>query len=529
MKTTTSLLTLMLLGIMTYCQPKLSSFSEAKATIFLDFDGHFVTATTWRGGESFYCAPSGLSDLQITEIFNRVSEDFRPFNVNITTDSTVYLAAPLDLRIRIVVTPTSDWVQGVGGISFNGSFRWGDESPSFVFPDRLAWNTKYIAECCSHETGHTLGLSHQARYDNNCVLKTVYNEGTGSGQTGWAPIMGNSYYKNISSWNNGPTPNGCNADQDNLSIITGLNGFGYRVDDHKNNPAEGATKLLLAQAGFQAQGVISDNTDTDAFEIELKVKSALALRVQPYSVGPGNSGANLDVKVVLQDSDYQTIGTYDPVDKMDVAIDTTVDAGKYFIIVQGTGNMNSTGYGSLGSYTVNVNLRPMGSLPVRLLALKGNSASGTHYLTWDLICDEGISGQEIQVSYDGQNFRTISSVAAEVRQFSYNPLQNGGLFYRVKVVTEAGEVCFSNIISLTQASTSDLNIALKSNLIQNNIEIEAGQPYQFILSDMNGKILKKGTGTAGYHSIDISHSPHGIYILQLISNSQRITQRVVKL
>ena len=86
-----------------------------------------------------------------------------------------------------------------------------------------------VAECCSHESGHTLGLSHQSKYDDGCHLTATYNEGTGSGETAWAPIMGNSYYRNMSGWNNGPTPYGCGSNQDNLSIITSQNGFGYRT------------------------------------------------------------------------------------------------------------------------------------------------------------------------------------------------------------------------------------------------------------------------------------------------------------
>src|SRR5690242_1730728 len=79
----------------TYCLPKLSSFPSAKATIFFDFDGQTVSGTSWNGGSTFYCAPAVLTDEQITEIFNRVSEDYRPFNINITTDSAIFLAAPL--------------------------------------------------------------------------------------------------------------------------------------------------------------------------------------------------------------------------------------------------------------------------------------------------------------------------------------------------------------------------------------------------------------------------------------------------
>ena len=117
-----------------------------------------------------FCAGSGLTNAQITEVFDRVSEDYRPFNVNITTDSTVFLAAPVNKRMRVIITTTSDWYPGVGGVSFVGSFTWGDDTPCFVFQLPLAYKTKYIAEAVSHEAGHTLGLYHQAVYDQNCDL-----------------------------------------------------------------------------------------------------------------------------------------------------------------------------------------------------------------------------------------------------------------------------------------------------------------------------------------------------------------------
>src|SRR5258706_13522 len=137
--------------------PKLTSLPTAKATIFLDFDGHYVTSSIWNGGRPLDCAPSGMNDAQITEIFNRVSEDYRPFNIDITTDSTVFLAAPLTKRVRMIVTTTCAWYTGVGGVAYIGSFTWGDDTPGFVFLPRLGpSNPKMVAECCSHEIGHTL-------------------------------------------------------------------------------------------------------------------------------------------------------------------------------------------------------------------------------------------------------------------------------------------------------------------------------------------------------------------------------------
>ena len=219
-----------------YCVPALNSLPTASATIYLDFDGQVVTNSSWNGGATINAAPSGFNDTEITSIFNRVAEDYRPFNVNITTSEAKFLAAPLNRRIRIIVTPTNYFRTGVGGACYTGSFTWGDDTPGFVFSAALNMNSKWVAECCTHESGHSLGLSHQSKYDNGCSMVQSYNEGIGTGETSWAPVMGNSYYRNLSGWNNGPTPSGCTSEQDNLSIITNGNGFTFRIDDHSDNP-----------------------------------------------------------------------------------------------------------------------------------------------------------------------------------------------------------------------------------------------------------------------------------------------------
>ncbi|HMC99337.1 MAG TPA: hypothetical protein VKH37_04260, partial [Ferruginibacter sp.] len=143
----------LLFSLNAFSIPKLNSYPGVPATIFLDFDGHTVNTTFWNGGNTLFCAPAPMTDAQITEAWGRVSEDYRPFNINITTDSTVFLAAPLDKRIRIIVTPTSSWCPGVGGVAYVGSFSWGDDTPAFVFCDQLGPNSpKMVGEACSHES-----------------------------------------------------------------------------------------------------------------------------------------------------------------------------------------------------------------------------------------------------------------------------------------------------------------------------------------------------------------------------------------
>lgn len=508
--------------------PKLSSFSSAKATIFLDFDGHFVQASSWNGGTPFYCAPSGLNDAQITEIFNRVSEDFRPFNINITTDSTIFLSAPLSQRVRIIITPTSGWYPGVGGVSYTRSFTWGDDTPGFVFPDRLGYAPKIIAECCTHESGHTLGLSHQAKYNGSCNLVATYNEGTGSGETAWAPVMGNSYYRNFSGWNNGPTPSGCTVDQDNLSIITSVNGFTYRPDDHRDNPDANADEVIISGSKFSEEGIITTNVDRDVFKFNLSGRGAFRLDAKPFSVGANNEGANLDVKVTLLNSSMRVISVYDPENILNVAIDTTLDPGIYYAVVQGACNENATNYGSLGSYKVSGVFAPAIVLPITEALLSGKTENEKHSLKWSIVADEKIQDIVIESSIDGSNFDSLATVSSTIKGFDYLPLTDRNTFYRLKVTSVTGQKIYSNVISLKAPENAHKSFVI-STLVRSEIIIKAEENFKYQLADMSGRILKTGNAMAGVNTININNSPNGIYIIQIISNSQRKTQRIVKL
>ena len=409
---TTILPLLTLLSFEANCLPVLSSLPTAQATIFLDFDGQHVQASSWNGGNTLNCAPSGLSDAQITEIFNRVSEDYRPFNINITTDSTKFLAAPLTKRIRIIITPTSGWYTGVGGVSYTGSFTWGDDTPAFVFCDRLGPNnTKMVAECCTHESGHTVGLSHQSKYDSSCILLATYNLGTGTGETAWAPVMGNSYYRNLSGWSNGPTPSGCNADQDNLSIITSLNGFTYRPDDHSDDPNVNPSAVKINNSLFTDNGIITTNSDKDVFKFNLTQTGTLHLVAKPFSVGTNDDGADLDVKLELLNSTLHVIHVYDPVDILNVAVDTSLNSGVYYLVVEGAGNNNTTNYGSLGSYTISGTFSPLSVTPIKQLLLTGKTDKNKHILNWNIIADEPISSLVLESSANGTTFTSLTTLS----------------------------------------------------------------------------------------------------------------------
>ena len=521
MKTYTLILLFLLTNLTAFCQPKLNSLPTATATIFLDFDGQTVRSTGWNSGNALICASSTMTSSQITDIFNRVSEDFRPFNLNITTDSTVFLAAPLNRRVRIIITPTSSWTSGVGGISYVGSFTWGDDTPGFVFQDKLQNNPKYIAECCSHESGHTLGLSHQSAYDANCNLVATYNEGVGTGEIGWAPIMGNSYYKNMTGWSAGPTPYGCNNTQDNLGVIVSQNGFSYRNDDYTE--ALNSTATNLSPSSFTLDGIISTNTDKDAFRMVINNTTTLHLEANPFPSSPADVAANLDIKVQVYNSSNVLINTYDRPTYLNVIIDTSLNAGVYYFVVSGTGNANTSNYGSLGSYRL---YGYSSALPIHDVTLNGSAERGKHSLNWNIIADEPMRTQILEVSTDGSTFKQLSEVAPSSNIFNYVPHQTGMLYYRLKVTSVIDQSAYSNVIAL-KAEGNDSQISV-TTLFQNDETVNSTYPYEYILMDVNGRILGKGHGNAGINRINMQPYSHGMYILQFFSNNERQTERIIK-
>ncbi|HEX8608684.1 MAG TPA: zinc-dependent metalloprotease [Pedobacter sp.] len=508
--------------------PKLSSHPSAQATIFLDFDGQIVASGSWNSGNPINCAPSGMTDAQITEAFNRVSEDYRPFNVNITTDEAVFLAAPLNRRMRIIITPTSSWYpSGVGGIAYTGSFTWGDDTPAFVFSDRLGTTPKYIAECSTHESGHTLGLSHQAKYSSTCSLVSTYNDGSGTGVISWAPVMGNSYYKNMTGWNNGPTPSGCTSAQDNLSIITTQNGFSYRTDDYSDDAGNGLSVVRDNNNNFSAPGIINTTSDKDALKFAFATNGRFRLDATPYSVGANFDGANLDIKLILLNSARQQIAVFDPPTALNAIIDTTLNAGLYYVMVQGAGNANATNYGSLGSYTVSGNFSPTNAMPIRDVALTGKLDKNNHNLNWNIISDEPIKTINVESSTDGRTFTTLSTVAPNTKSFTYSPTVTGDLFYRLKVTSVIDQTVHSNVITLKSAGKTESKFKI-STLVHDEIMVNASATYQYSIADMSGRIVARGANYAGINRINISNTPNGMYVMYIISNNETKTEQIVK-
>ena len=134
--------------------------------------------------------------------------------------------------------------------------------------------------------------------------------------------------------------------------------------------------------------------------------------------------------------------------------------------------------------------------------------------------------QTLEVSEDGINFTTLTLTNYNSRSFSYTPWKSKILYYRLNVVSVIDQQAYSNVIALRK--TEKLPSFQVSTLAQNDLLVNAPENFQYALYDVNGRLIMKGNGKNGLNHINLQGKPSGIYVLQLISNNLKQTERILR-
>jgi hypothetical protein len=335
----------------------LQSLPGAKAVLLLDFFGGYTPS--WGGVT--YVRPAAANNSTIRDVWKRVAEDYLPFNINVTTDIEVYRAAPETSRQRCAFTTTP---VTAAGVAYQGSWNWGGDVPCWS----VYITGKSAAEVASHEVGHTLGLSHMGS------SSAEYEDGHGSGATGWTPIMGVGYYQPVATWTKGDYENSNNTQDELATIVADNNDVAYRADDTGSVLGNSRYLEVYPDESVFAEGVIERTGDIDAFQFTTS-GGAVSLTGRPVG-----DWANLAVSATLLNSAGSVIASNNPQTTLSATISTTLAAGTYVFRVQGTGRNNPLvdgfpAYGSLGYYSVNGFVKG-GRLPTRLAVVE-HATNGT--------------------------------------------------------------------------------------------------------------------------------------------------------
>ena len=410
----------------------LESNPGADHTIYLDFTGHTTTGTSWNDraanvnhdpGDPILTPEydtdgvAGFSDAELTNIqtiWQRVTEDFAPFDVNVTT------VEPADVNdliksgagddrwgVRVAIGGNAnDWFGSpAGGVAYLDSFNWGTDTPTYVFSDNLGnGREKYVAEAVSHEVGHTLDLRHDGLLADPTTGAGAsgYFDGHGSGETGWAPIMGVGYYENVTQWSIGEYLNADNQ-QDDIAIITTNNGFGFRADEAGNDVASAAAATPLTATTFTGAGVINysgdptisdtpgpldppaDPGDLDFYSFNVPAAGTVSITIDVFEIGP-----NLDVLAYLYDPSGQIIGGADTMDGLGTTVSATASAaGTYYLSIDGTADGNPeldgySDYGSIGQYSFTGTIGTASGTPSLSVADASATEGDDLLFTWTL-------------------------------------------------------------------------------------------------------------------------------------------------
>ncbi|MBC3875874.1 PKD domain-containing protein [Undibacterium flavidum] len=331
---------------------------------------------------------STTEQTMIQKIWARVKEDFAPFDVNVTTLPPTSTAGKIGTSILI-----TNQVETAGGYAYLNSFGTINLSnpPAFCFQNNLANSEKPIAECISHELGHTLGLLHQG------TATLGYYAGHGDGETGWAPIMGVGYYKNLTQWSKGEYPGANNFEDAYATMLK--RGLNPRVDDVGNTIASAAAMESVTSNGLNnvnASGIIERVGDIDMFRFQAGPGNAtITLQASAFS-------GNLDASVQLLDATGKVLASSNNPTTLGTTLTTTLTANSsYYLSVTGVGrgDPKTTGYsnyGSLGQYLI-TGTTPLivYSAPVVVVKTSALTGKGPLSVSFDATKSTAMSGATV--------------------------------------------------------------------------------------------------------------------------------------
>ena len=390
--------------------PQLSSKPDAAATLYLDFNGHFEaqwgayqsvsTPAFDRDGDASSFSSYELST--ISQVWERVAEDFSVFDLNVTTVEPSSFANGVALRVSI--GGDGSWIGPYGGIAYVDSFTSYLPNTVFVFAKNLGNGAaRYVADAVGHESGHAFGLQHHSAYDSSGTKTQEYDSGTSY----QAPLMGYAYSATLSTWTNGTSVSATTLQDDIAVIARAANGFGLRPDDHGNSLAA-ATPVTVAQDGVTvtASGIIGAASDVDYFsfttaegEIDLAVDVAV--------------GANLDTIVQLYDSSGTLLASVAPTGQLGAEITADLNYGTYWVAVRSVGS-----YGIVGQYQISGTIQdPNAPLPQpTLLGPVGSTSDTTPTIAWE--GDSGVDYYTLYVSNQSTGQTVVANLALADTSFT---------------------------------------------------------------------------------------------------------------
>jgi hypothetical protein len=366
----------------------LHSRPGSNKTIYLDFDGDTTTNSGWTKENGLTTKtvppfdrdgiPGSFSDTErnyIINVWQSVSEDYAPFDVDVTTQLPPSTALSIDFPgdvvygVKTAITPEK-WLCACAGIAYVNVFS--DSlpqtlrayySPAWAFPT-ADMTAGMLAQVISHEVGHNLGLTH----DGIAGVEDSYYRG----HNNWTPIMGLATSRTYTQWSRGEYAVADNP-EDDLAII------GQQIplvaDTAGSTPA--TARVVPITATNIEQTTISSGSDVDVYRVDGATLVQPTLRMAPF-------GPNLFATLKILDANGNPIATSPATSTSTSLTYSSLSASTYYLVVEsaasGTPSTGFSTYGSIGVYSLQLVL--LDTPPSVSNISVAPTADGTITATW---------------------------------------------------------------------------------------------------------------------------------------------------
>lgn len=178
-------------------------------------------------------------------------------------------------------------------------------------------------------------------------------------------------------------------------------------------------------------------------------------------------------------------------------------------------------------------------LPVTLVDFSGTPGAEGVRLAWKTAMEKDFKAFDIEYSHDARQFERIGSVeganaaAGNSYSFTHSTLENGDLYYRLKMTDTDESFRYSKMIMVNRDGERAGELFVRPSLISSSeMNLLVEEPFQTVeIVNAGGQVVltEKIGGRSGPVNIPLGNTVSGIYVVRMAGHDRVVQQKVLVL